>query len=290
MQKVGAPLRGAEGEAGAHGAPGLRSVLLGALVLSLVVASVAVATTGRARAGHVHPTTAAPAAAHALLPPPAIENPSWSGELAWPSEGAVTGFDRVTGAWAQPSVVASSNVEYADTWVGVDGYDGKLLQAGTTAWSSDGTVGYVAWFVAWTGAPSGMTVIDEPVSAGDRMRVVIDRNASETWSVGLDDVTAGWTWSTTVTYPARGSSAEWIEEAPGTWSTPSQYQTLADYGSTTFTTVSVDGAAPSAVTAFDVVQDGAVVSYPSAYDESQGSFTVHYGAPVPVVPAAGPSS
>jgi ribosomal protein L24E len=228
------------------------------------------------------------------LPPPATENPSWSGEVAWASKNGVTGFDRVTGAWVQPGIVASPSSEYADTWVGVDGYDGNLLQTGTTAWTRDGAVSYEAWFVAWTGTPSGMTVIDEPVAAGDRMHAAINRNPSGTWSVVLDDTTAGWSWTTTVTYPASGSTAEWIEEAPGTWSTRSHHQTLADYGSATFTTVRADGAAPATVTTFDIAEDGAVVSYPSTYDTSQGSFTVRYGRPVPTVhsinPTSGPAS
>jgi hypothetical protein len=112
--------------------------------------------------------------------------------------------------------------------------------------------------------------------------------------VALTDRTAGWTWSTTVTYPANGSTAEWIEEAPGTWSTPSHYQTLADYGSLTFTTVHANGAAPAVVTPYDVEEAGAVVSSPGTYDPSAASFTLRYGPAVPVVheisPATGPSS
>ena len=215
----------------------------------------------------------------ATIPPPGLENPSWSGELAWASKNGVTAFDHVTGAWVQPSIAPASPAQYADTWVGVDGYDGKLLQLGTTAWTREGAVAYDAWFAAWTGRPSGMTVIDEPVAAGDHMQVTIDRSSSGTWYAKIEDATAGWTWSTALTYPANGSTAEWIEEAPGTWSTPSQHQALADYGSTTFTTVRADGAVPASVTAFDVAQGGRVVSYPSTYSATTASFTVHYGQP-----------
>jgi hypothetical protein len=139
-----------------------------------------------------------------------------------------------------------------------------------------------------------MTVLSEPVSAGDRMRVAISRLGTGDWDVELSDVTAGWTWSTTVAYPANGQTAEWIEEAPGTWSTSSHYQTLADYGSVTFTTVRADGAAPAATTAYDVVQGGALVSSPGTYSQSAASFSLRYGAAVPTVravsPATGPSS
>ncbi|MGH8987976.1 MAG: G1 family glutamic endopeptidase [Acidimicrobiales bacterium] len=267
-----------------------RAVLLAVLAVSVVAGS-AVATTGPRHTGSLLATT------HTLgngLPPPATDNPSWSGEVAWASKNGVSGFDQVTGAWVQPVVASSSSVEYADTWVGVDGYDGKLLQTGTTASTRDGTVSYEAWFVAWNGTPSGMTIIDEPVAAGDHLQVSINRNASGAWSVNLGDVTEDWTWSTTVTYAATGATAEWIEEAPGTWSTPAHYQTLADYGSATFTTVRADGAAPATVTTFDIAEDGAVVSYPSTYDASENSFTVQYGEPEPAVrslsPTSGPAS
>ncbi len=268
-----------------------RAALPVVLAMSVVAGAALAAAAGPPWSGRTGRAALAPGL---RLPPPTTENPSWSGEVAWASKNGVTGFDRVTGAWVQPGIVASSSPEYADTWVGVDGYDGKLLQTGTTAWTKDGAVSYEAWFVAWTGTPSGMTVIDEPVAAGDRMQAAIDRNRSGTWSVQLDDTTAGWSWTTTVTYPASGSTAEWIEEAPGTWSTGSHYQTLADYGSATFTTVRADGAAPATVTTFDIAEDGAVVSYPSTYDTSQDSFTVRYGRPAPTVrwisPTSGPAS
>jgi hypothetical protein len=194
----------------------------------------------------------------------------------------------------QPAVAPSTASEYADTWVGIDGYDGTLLQTGTTAWSGNGGVGYEAWFVAWNGSSSGMTVLDEPLSPGDRMHVAIQRVTTGRWSVALIDQSAGWTWSTTVTYPATGQTAEWIEEAPGTWSTSSRTQTLADYGSVGFTTVGADGTAPASMTAYDVVQNGAVVSYPGTYSPSTASFSLRYGAPVPTVtsvsPPTGPTS
>ncbi len=265
-----------------------RAALSVALVTSVVAGAAALSAVGSSTGGHTR--QGALLSATQLPPPPATENPSWSGEVAWASKSGVTGFDDVTGAWVQPSVVASSSAEYADTWVGVDGYDGRLLQAGTTAWTTGGTVSYEAWFVAWNGMPSGMTVIDEPVDAGDRLQVSIERNTSGSWTVALDDTTSGWTWSTTVTYPANGSTAEWIEEAPGTWTTRAHYQTLADYGSTTFTTVRADGTAPAAVTTFDIAENGAVVSYPSTYDASQSSFTVKYGEPVPTLRSISPSS
>ena len=272
--------------------------LSGALVMSLVIAVGVCCAVGLGGVRATSRTRTSGAAAMATssrtMPPPATENPSWSGELAWASKNGTNAFDQVTGAWVQPAVVPSSSPAYADTWVGIDGYDGKLLQTGTTASTEGGTVSYEAWFVAWNGSPSGMTVLNEPVSAGDRMTVAIDRTPTGKWSVELSDRTAGWTWSTTVTYPANGQTAEWIEEAPGTWSTSSHYQTLADYGSVAFTTVRANGAAPAVVTGYDVAQGGAVVSYPGTYSQSAASFSLRYGAAVPTVraisPSTGPSS
>jgi hypothetical protein len=281
-------------------------VLLGALALAATATPAATATlaataTSAAAAApaisHSSSTgtpSVASAAAGAAAAPPAVETSSWSGEVAWASSNAVTSFGHVTGAWVQPSVAPATSPEYADTWVGIDGYDGKLLQAGTTAMTEGGTVSYAAWFVAWTGTPKGMTVLSEPVAPGDLMDVAIERQASGAWYVELDDSTAGWTWSTTVTYPAVGSSAEWIEEAPGTWSTPSRFQTLADYGSVAFSTVRADGTSPRSLTAFEIEQNGSVVSYPATSTTAKATFSAHYGAPAPTVqrvsPPSGPAS
>jgi hypothetical protein len=256
------------------------------------------ALTAAAAPAHHHPGdadhVAKVASSPVRVPPPATRNPSWSGEAAWASENGTASFDDVTGAWVQPAVAPSSSPQYADTWVGVDGYDGKLLQAGTSAEALDGGTSYVPWFVAWNGAPSGMTVIDEPVAPGDHMHVAIERHATGTWSVDLVDGTAGWTWSTSVTYPATGATAEWIEEAPGTWSTPTRDQVLADYGSVSFTTVRANGVAPQKLTALDIVQNGSMLSYPATYDSALGSFDVRYGDAVPTVrsiaPASGPAT
>ena len=227
-------------------------------------------------------------------PPPATESSSWSGEVAWASKNGLGAYSDVTGAWVQPAVAPSSSPQYADTWVGVDGYDGKLLQAGTTAEADGNGATYDAWFVAWTGQPSGMTVIDEPVAPGDRMDVTIVRQTTGQWNARVQDATAGWTWSTTVTYPANGSTAEWIEEAPGTWSTPSRDQTLADYGSVTFTTVRANGSPPDVLTAFDIGTNGKISSAPGTYDPALGSFTVRYGQPAAtlqaITPPSGPAS
>lgn len=258
--------------------------MLAASLMALVAA-------GSVRSAIVPPAGAVEDGPASTLPP-ATDNPSWSGEVAWAAKNGVPAFDHVTGAWVQPSVVASPSSQYADTWVGIDGYDGKLLQTGTTAWTTGGRVSYDAWFVAWTGTASGMTVIDEPVAAGDHMQVAINRLPGGTWSVELEDATAGWSWSTTVTYAATGSTAEWIEEAPGTWSTPARHQALADYGSATFTTMRANGVAPKTVTTLDIATNGVVVSSASTYVPSHGSFTVRYdlsvvtGQPVSAAPGA----
>lgn len=283
-----APRKGAGRDARPAAATVLRAVLCGVLAFSIVAGGAAIAAPGPARRGR--PGRAA-SASRRPLPPPTTANSSWSGELAWAANNGVTAFDHVTGAWVQPSVAAAAGAQYADTWVGIDGYDGKLLQAGTTASTRDGSVSYDAWFVAWTGGTTGMTVLDEPVAPGDHMKVAINRTASGDWSVAVTDATAGWTWTTVVAYPAAGSTAEWIEEAPATWSTLSTDQTLADYGSVQFTTVEADGKAPAHVTAFEITASGAVISSPSTYDAARGSFDVHYGsasAPRTLGATAGP--
>lgn len=209
-----------------------------------------------------------------------VASPGYSGELAWAVNNGRTDYSEVEGAWTQPAVVPSTTTEYADTWVGITDYDGYLLQTGTQAASSAGHTYYTPWFLAWTGKSTAMVVIDHTVLPGDHMAAAIVRKpGAHVWSVTLSDSTQNWTWSTTVTYPAKGATAEWIEEAPSTWTTLTQHQSLANYGAVEFSTVQAGGSAPEYATAFEIVSNGNVISSPAYYNPKSGTFEVRFGPP-----------
>jgi Peptidase A4 family/IPT/TIG domain len=222
---------------------------------------------------------------------------NWSGYIDLGETGPLSA---VHGSWVVPTVQTSTDDEASATWIGIDGVASEsLLQTGTAQLSGPdaGASPYYAWVELLPDTP---LVIDQPagstapVAPGDAMSAEIQETGLNEWTVALDDVTQGWTFSQPFAYTTPGLTAEWIEEAP---TAHGAVETLAHYGSTTFTNVGTNSGSPSSLGAFPVAitgATGAVVSYPSAFDSSTDSFSVSYGSPPPVVndvsPAEGISS
>jgi hypothetical protein len=208
-----------------------------------------------------------------------------------------TTFTSVSGDWTVPAVLPSSEPEYSATWIGIDGFlpvtteqesasvtseQESLIQTGTEQDTAYGTTSYSAWYEL---IPANPVTIPELVAPGDEMEASITQQSSNNWLIQLQDVTAGWTFSQTVSYTTPGASAEWIEEAPSLGDDDGFFElaSLADFGATTFTDVAATGEDVS-----DVVQnpiqmidfEGNTLAYPSAYDAVTNSFTISYG-PVP---------
>lgn len=147
----------------------------------------------------------------------------WSGyvgEEDAPYEGAL-------GSWKVPAVQpTTAQFLGSATWVGVDGWngDGYLIQAGTV---QDTGVMYgpqysAVWEVFYgniNGVPqtSGMQTLHEPVAPGDMILADVHKVLTQQnwWQIDISDATAGWTWSSQISYTGPGDSAEWIEEAYG---------------------------------------------------------------------------
>jgi hypothetical protein len=211
------------------------------------------------------------------------ESSNWSGQI---DEGAT--YTGVYGDWTVPTIVPSTGAEYSSSWIGIDGATtSSLIQTGTGQDTSGGGTTYYAWYEL---LPGGEIVIPSaPVSPGDQMQASVVETALNTWTITIADVTASWSASGALSYVTPGTSVEWIEEATTVGST---IGTLADYGSTTFTTLQIQGTNTGSALIFPVYMVGPVgdiISYPGAFNSSTDSFPVTYGTPRPVVTSVSPS-
>jgi hypothetical protein len=131
---------------------------------------------------------------------------NWSGYVA--SGGT---FTSVSGRWTVP-VVAATGTNTDATWVGIGGATTTdLIQAGTQAVVDQGTVQYSAWIET---LPQASQTVPLTVAAGDTVTVSLTQASAGLWSITMDNLTSGASYSVIVAYTSSVSSAEWIEEAP----------------------------------------------------------------------------
>jgi len=149
---------------------------------------------------------------------------NWSGYVA--TGGTYTS---VTGTWYVPQVGATTTGADA-TWVGIGGVSGTdLIQAGTQATVSGGSVSYEAWIEM---LPESSRTISLDVAPGDSVTVTITEQSSGEWLIAMDNNTTRASYQRTVHYNSSRSSAEWIQEAP---STSRGIVPLDDFGTVRFT-------------------------------------------------------
>ncbi len=215
---------------------------------------------------------------------------NWSGQIDVAQSTLITS---VAGDWTVPGVAASPTDVLSASWVGIDGVDtSSLIQTGTVQASGPdyGGTQYQAWVELLPGAPEtiGNQSGPAPVEPGDVMSAAILEVSPDLWSIDLDDITQKWSFSQQFSYSTPGFTAEWIEEAP---TVDGSVAALADYGSTSFSDLKAGGSAPTAADLFPVYmgeQDGAIISYPGAFNPGSDSFPVFYGSPRPQVTAVTP--
>jgi hypothetical protein len=201
---------------------------------------------------------------------------NWSGYVA-------TGgtFTAVSGTWTVPTVSVTAPAMGADaTWVGIGGAtSADLIQAGTEAVVSKGTVQYVAWIET---LPQPSQPVQLTVNAGDTVSVSITQESSGMWRIVITNATTGGAYSTTVAYASSTSSAEWVQEAP---STGKGVVLLDRFGTVRFTnataalngqTVTAAAAAAKAVTMVNN-KSGVTLATPSPLGTDGASFTVTRG-------------
>ncbi len=201
---------------------------------------------------------------------------NWSGYVA--SGGTYTS---VTGTWVVPQVGATTTGADA-TWVGIGGLSGTdLIQAGTQAAVSGGSVSYDAWIEM---LPQSSRTISLSVTAGDSVTVSITEQSSGQWLIAMTNNTTKDSYQRTVTYASSRSSAEWVQEAP---SSGRGIIPLDDFGTVRFTdgsavrdgkTMGLNalGATPVAM----INRSGQAIAQPSTLGADGSSFTVtRTGAP-----------
>lgn len=239
------------------------------------------------------PALAGPSAATVPLNAPRIRlgHSKSTGTLAygWSSSNwsgyAITGtapYTSITGNWIVPQVTGRHGSTYSSAWIGIDGFNNSnLIQTGTEQDYYSGSAHYDAW---WEILPAAETVIPGfTVEPGNHMSASIVKGSNGQWTITLDDVTTGQTFSTVQSYSGPGSSAEWILEAP---TIGGRVAPLANYGQTVFNPGTANGGNPGLV-----ISDGGVmiqkrtqVSTPSSPDSDTDGFAIAYGSVAPAPP------
>ena len=195
---------------------------------------------------------------------------NWSGYVA--SGGTYTS---VTGTWIVPQVGATTTGADA-TWVGIGGVSGTdLIQAGTQATVSGGSVSYEAWIEM---LPDSSRTVSFDVAPGDSVTVSITEQTGGEWLIKMANNTTQATYQRTVRYASSRSSAEWIQEAP---SAGRGIIPLDDFGTLRFTGGSAvrDGKTQSlsalGATAVAMInRAGQAIAQPSTLGADGSSFVV----------------
>jgi hypothetical protein len=212
---------------------------------------------------------------------------NWSGYVVNGSSGSVT---YVQGSWIVPAVTGSRfTTAYSSFWVGIDGFIGSstVEQIGTDSDIQRGRPVYYAWYEFYP-LEAMIQISGFTIKPGD---VIL---ASVTYSYGvftllITDETTGASYSTTGTVSgATETSAEWIAEAPSSYS---GVLPLANFGTVKFGNDSTGvrgtcyatigrltgsiGSFGSAVQEITMVsRRGAVKALPSALSSDGTSFSV----------------
>jgi len=146
-----------------------------------------------------------------------VSSTNWSGyaavtNLNSPASNSVT---KVSGSWTVPTVTGKTNA-YSSMWIGIDGYSSTSVeQIGTEQdTTKSGAPRYYAWWEMYPNPSiliSGMTI-----SPGDSITASVTYNGD--YLLQITDNTTHQSFSTTQSATAQRSSAEWIMEAPSSFS------------------------------------------------------------------------
>jgi hypothetical protein len=209
---------------------------------------------------------------------------STTGELYGGTAGVVTD---VQGTWVVPSVTGEhKSTAYSSVWVGIDGYDSSTVeQIGTEQDSVHGKKSYYAWFEMY---PNVGYRILAPVKPGDTMTAEVSY-ADGQFTLTITDTPVrgkrGWTFTITQSdfaTPAVRDSAEWIVEAPSSFSGGQLQQLpLADFGTVQFSEAQATlGSTTGSVSTwpYDAItmEDGPATATPSALSGGGSSFSVTF--------------
>jgi hypothetical protein len=182
----------------------------------------------------------------------------------WSGYGVSGGtYTAVQGTWVVPSVSyqsysGSPKVEASSTWIGIGGQesDPTLIQTGTMQVAGPtGETQYFAWYEILPDTEVPNSPKQYPVKAGDTITATIQCTAAcgsyalSTWLLTLTNANR-WPkpYSITLQYASSLTSVEWIVEGPcinNCSSSEPGFAYLPNYGSTTFSAISVNNANPN---------------------------------------------
>jgi len=195
-------------------------------------------------------------------------------------------FNSITGNWTVPTVSQHTpgQAEDSSDWIGIGGGcvdsactvgDETLIQTGTEQdVDASGNASYSAW---WELVPAPSISISMTVSPGDQMHASIAELIPDTdvWTITLQDLTNGQSFTTTVPYPSTHLTAEWIEETPLLIGTDAGFASLPNLTSPAFSSATVNGANANLDPSqeIDLIDsDGNVIGTPSAPSSTHDGF------------------
>jgi hypothetical protein len=215
----------------------------------------------------------------------ANQSTNWFGYNQGALEKGTPQFTSITGDWTVPTATqhTKGEDEYSSTWIGIGGGcvdssclvgDPTLIQTGTEQDVVGGAAQYSAW---WEIIPGPSISISMPVAPGDHMHADITEVVPESnvWTITLQNVTKGQTFTQTVPYTSSHLTAEWIEETPLILGTNAGFAALPNLSRTSFTGATVNGANANLVPAemMQLVNSaGAVYATPSAPTSTKDGF------------------
>jgi hypothetical protein len=163
--------------------------------------------------------------------PGVVTSSSWGGYYLSGSAGA---FSSVSADWTAPTATCVAGSQFASFWVGLDGLTSSSVeQVGTEADCSGGKPTYFGWYDLFPAVPVNFS---NKVSPGDAMTASVTFSGTRTFTLVLQDATAGWT--QTITQNAAGlqrSSAEVVISGPGAGSK------LTNFGKLSYSDCMVNG-------------------------------------------------
>jgi hypothetical protein len=206
-------------------------------------------------------------------------SPNWSGLL---TSGT---FQGIAGEWTVPSVQVTTANKYSCTWVGLDGYSNQsLIQTGTEQDSYLGHTRYYAWIETLPANQERITYTngsDVPVAPGDVMWAYIYETSANEWAIYLQDLTQGWTLSTSTSYSSPGATVEWVQEATtvgGVFAPPPVFSKVNFASLQVLEAGKWYGTTMKASSEVDMVQNGHVYATPSAPTTAvPQKFSISYG-------------
>ncbi len=211
-------------------------------------------------------------------PTPGSLSSNWAGYSLRGSAGSVS---EVAATFTVPTLNCAATPQGQDAeWVGVDGTSGSaLFQTGVASSCGSGVQQSTAWYEDIQGNPPVPAQDLFTASPGDLIRAQVQEISPGSWQYVLSDLTSGQSASASMAFDGPGAAADWIEEDPATATYGGNVHLLpyADFGSVSFTDLSLNGQAPSLDLADDgiaLVQSGQIRALPTS--PSGNGFSVTY--------------